>query len=137
MVDDPFGVGTQALRLLEQRVVDIGRGNAAAPGSRSQRVVEIELRRGLDDGVGAIGRAGAVRDRDVPRGRDQHQTRRLGFERKPEIGAVADAHAIGIESILFHAVSAFRTRFAAGRASPQRRLRPVGGLSVSRGAFHI
>ena len=79
--------------------------NAAPPGTGRQRVVEIELRRSFDNGIGSKSRSGAIGDRDIPRGRDQHQTGRFRIEREPEIGAVGHADAVGIESFLFHVVS--------------------------------
>ena len=102
VVDHPRGVDTQPLRGLLQRIVHVGRGDAAAPGPGSQRVVKIQLRRGFDDGIGSIGRSGSVGDRHVPRRRNQHQFRRFGLERKPEIGSVVHADAIRIEGFLFH-----------------------------------
>ena len=95
-------IAAQALRFVQQRIVHIGRGDAAAPDAGSQRIVEIQLRRGFDNGVGGISRSGPVGDRHVPRRRDQHQFRRFGSERKSEIGSVVHADPVRIEVFLFH-----------------------------------
>ena len=104
MLDHAHGVCAQPLRGLEQPVVDVGRGDAAPPGPGGQRLVEVELRGGLDDGVGTVGRAGSVGYGDVPRRREQHQLGRGGLERQTEVGAVGHPHAVGIEGFLFHTV---------------------------------
>ncbi len=107
VADDLFGVAAQALRCLLEGVVDVGCGDAAAPCVGRQRVVEVELRRGFDDGIGAVGRAGAIGDCDVPRCRDEHQLRIVRGERHPEIGAVVHAHAVRIERLC---IRSFRHR---------------------------
>ena len=107
VVDHPRGIDPQPLRRLLQGIVHVGRGDAAAPGPGGQRIVEVELRRSLDDRIGGIGRTGTVGDRHVPGGRNKHQFRRLGIERKTEIGPVVHADAVRIEGFLFH-ISRFK-----------------------------
>ena len=104
MVDHPFGIAAKALRLLLQGIVHVGRGNAPTPGAGCQRIVEIQLRGGLDDRIRRIRRTGPVGDRHVPRRRDQHQFRLLRLERQSEIASVGHAHSIRVECSLFHNV---------------------------------
>ena len=105
--DDAGRIGAQPLRLLLQRIVHVGRGDAAPPLARGQRVVEVELRRGLDDGIGGIGRPCAVGDRYVPRRRDEHQLRLLGLEREAEIGSRIHTDPIGVERFQIHIRNVF------------------------------
>ena len=92
-------IAAQALRLLQQRIVHIGRGDTAAPHAGSQRLMEVELRRGFYHGIGRMGRPGAVRHRHVPRSRNQHQFGRSRLERQPEIGPVIHTDPVGIEGV--------------------------------------
>ena len=111
VADHPLGVRAQPLRSLQQRVVDVGRGDAAPPRAGRQSVVEVELHRGFDNGVGRLRRPRTVGNRNVPRRRNQHQPRLVGRERQAEIGPVVEPYPIGVECIeCIHIKSSYRIR---------------------------
>ena len=68
VVDHPFGIAPQALRKLQQRIVHVGRGDTPAPDTRGQGIVEIQLRRRLDDRIRGIGRSRPGRRPSRPHG---------------------------------------------------------------------
>jgi len=111
VVDHPCGVGPQTLRRLQQRIVHVGRGDAAPPRAGRQGVVEVELHRGFDNGVGRLRRPRTVGNRNVPRRRNQHQPCLVGRERQAEIGPVVEPYPIGVECIeCIHIKSSYRIR---------------------------
>src|SRR5699024_3275999 len=75
-------------------------GHSLLPGTGRHRVVKVELRGGLYDGVGSESSTSSVRGRHVPRNGKQHETRIVLVERKTEIIAVVDTHSVRVE--IFH-----------------------------------
>ena len=111
VADHPLGVRAQPLRSLQQRVVDVGRGDAEPPRAGRQSGAEVELHRGFDNGVGRLRRPRTVGNRNVPRRRNQHQPRLVGRERQAEIGPVVEPYPIGVECIeCIHIKSSYRIR---------------------------